>query len=327
MQLQTTLNIAPATTKISLQNPILLLGSCFSDEVGNLLSTHKFNVYINPFGTIFNPISCLELLEICLLDKQLAPETFVKDKELYFNYLLHSNFFAYQLADLQQDIENCKLKVKEFFNSQEQKVLIFTFGTAYIYELQEPENAKISVANCHKQPAKLFEKRLVTVAEILSKFTILYQLLPPNIEIILTVSPVRHIKDTLPLNAVSKAILRLVCHELSQKFENVSYFPSYELMNDELRDYRFYATDMLHPTPQAVEYIYEKFCQTYMSSETLDFQHKWKKILQQLSHHSFHKDTVAHQQFLQNLLQNLQAITTVDVSQEIAEVMKELLIK
>lgn len=324
MQLQTTLNILPAKTKISLQNPILLLGSCFSDEVGNLLESHKFNTYINPFGTIFNPISCFELLEICLLDKQLATETFVKDKELYFNYLLHSDFFAYQLADLQQDIENCKLTVKNFFNSQEQKVLIFTFGTAYIYELQEPENAKILVANCHKQPAKLFEKRLITVTEILSKFTTLYQLLPPNIEIILTVSPVRHLKDTLPLNAVSKAILRLVCHELTQKFENVSYFPSYELMNDELRDYRFYATDMLHPTPQAVEYIYEKFCQTYMSSQTLDFQHKWKKILQQLSHHSFHQETEAHQQFLQNLLHNLQAITEVDVSQEIVEIMEKI---
>ncbi len=332
MKLQTSIDIAAIRTEnlhISLQSPILLLGSCFSDEIGILLKNDKYQTLINPFGTIFNPISCFDLLIFCLQNKDLMPETFVKRNELYFNYLLHSEFFAYNLADLQDDIKLSQKEINLFFSNPNQKFLILTLGTAYVYELQETEkNDRILVANCHKLPAKYFVKKLLNVEEIIEKFAILYDLLPQNTHIILTVSPVRHLKDTLPLNAVSKAILRLACYELShkfaKKFPNISYFPSYEIMTDELRDYRFYDVDMIHPNQQAVKYIYEKFCQTYMNQTTLEFQEKWQKILKKLNHHTFHTQTQAHKQFLLTLLQDLEAITEINIRTEIEEIKNKL---
>jgi hypothetical protein len=335
MKFQTTIDITPIkaeNAQITLQTPILLLGSCFSDEIGVLLETDKFQTLVNPFGTIFNPISCFDLLIYCLQNQELPTNSFVKREELYFNYLLHSEFFAYQLADLQEDIKHCQEQVRFFFSNPNQKFLILTLGTAYIYELNETEiNPAMLIANCHKLPAKLFTKRLLNVAEIIEKFTLLYNLLPKNIHIILTVSPVRHLKDTLQLNSVSKAVLRLACYELcelsknkSSNFSNISYFPSYEIMTDEFRDYRFYATDMIHPSLQAVQYIYEKFCQIYMNQTTLLFVEKWQKMLKKLNHHTFHTQTFAHKQFLQSLLQELQAITEVNVSNEIENVTEKL---
>lgn len=321
MQLQTPVEIPNSADKISLKTPILLIGSCFSDEIGKLLQRDKLPVMVNPFGTIFNPISCFDLLKSCLLNQNLPLKSYTQREDLHFNYLLHSDFFALQQTELQEIISQKQQEVKTFFESQTPNYLIITLGTAYVYVLQEKE---LLVANCHKQPANLFEKRLLNPEEIIQKFAILHQLLPSNTKIILTVSPVRHIKDTLPLNSVSKAILRLTCHELSQQFSNVSYFPSYEIVLDELRDYRFYAPDMLHPTQQTIDYVYKKFCETHFDKNTQIFQQKWHKILQRLTHKSLQAKSLAHKKFLEKLREDLQNITEVEVQKEYKEVLEKL---
>jgi len=169
-------------------------------------------------------------------------------------------------------------------------------------------------------PASLFCKRLLCVDEILQDFEHLKAVLSEK-KIILTVSPVRHLKDTLPLNAVSKSVLRLACHYLQEKCENVYYFPAFELINDDLRDYRFYAEDMLHVNSQGEGYIWSKFVQACLDAKSQELIEKWQKISARLAHQFFNKQTPAYQEFLQNTLKDLEWIASeIDVSKEIAYV-------
>jgi hypothetical protein len=163
---------------------------------------------------------------------------------------------------------------------------------------------KLLVANCHKVPAKHFTKRLLSVEEIVESF----EQLPQNIKIVLTVSPVRHTKDTLPLNAVSKAVLRLACHQLAQKHPHVYYFPSYEIVTDELRDYRFYEADMLHPSAVAVDYIWRQFVTHCFAPDAQTFIDKWAKIQKALQHRPLQPNTEARRHFLQDLLRKLEGL-------------------
>ena len=177
------------------------------------------------------------------------------------------------------------------------------------------------MANCHKMPQANFEKFLLTQKRIIESFEHFYNSLKklnPACRIILTVSPVRHLKDTLELNSVSKSILRLSCHTLSQTFPDVAYFPAYEIMLDDLRDYRFYRPDMIHPSDQAVDYIWGKFGEAFFESETNDFIKEWKKIKAALDHKPFHPKEMAHQKFLLDLLGKLNLLKDkVDVGEEI----------
>src|SRR6185369_3638007 len=162
------------------------------------------------------------------------------------------------------------------------------------------------VANCHKVPSINFTKSLLTETEIIESFQGFYAKLKsinPDCKIILTISPVRHLKDTLELNSVSKSMLRLSCHSIGNKFSDVEYFPAYEILLDDLRDYRFYKTDRLHPTEEAVEYIWEKFVSAYFDASSKEFIKEWKEIRKDLQHKAFHSQSENHQKFLKSLLQ------------------------
>jgi hypothetical protein len=194
-----------------------------------------------------------------------------------------------------------------------------TYGTAWVYQLKD--NGEI-VANCHKVPANQFSKSLLShlaITESFDEFYLTLKKINPAIQIILTVSPVRHLKDKLALNSVSKSVLRLACHTISSSHDDVHYFPAYEIMLDDLRDYRFYKADLIHPSDVAEEYIWEQFITCYADEHLRQFIQDWKAILAALAHRSFHSNTVAHQQFLKNTLEKLQAFKTlVDVEPEIA---------
>jgi hypothetical protein len=303
MEFRTPVIPSPSGASFSLGNSFLTLGSCFADAIGSRLANFKFQTCVNPFGTVYNPVSIGKLLRLVVLQQEMADDTFLSREGSFFNYHLHSSFFASTKPALQTQLKNVATQAKKSLS--ENSVLIITYGTAWVYERKDTGEL---VANCHKQPASLFTKRLLTQPEIVEGFnqTLTFlQSVQPTLRIILTLSPVRHLKDTLELNAVSKAVLRTSCYELQQAHASVNYFPAYEIMMDDLRDYRFYKSDMLHPSEDAEEYIWQKFLQAYVDAPTQEFIKKWAAIRQDLNHRAFNPQSAAHQAFLQSLKSKL----------------------
>ena len=306
---------------ISLKDRILTTGSCFAQQFGDWLLSNKFNVLSNPFGTTYNPISIHENLTDALTNK--VNETlFIKQDAIWKHYNYHSNWWASEKQSLIDAIQERQGLVNQYLKSS--SVIILTYGTAWVYKHIADHRL---VSDCHKRPAHLFEKRLLTVDEIIASFNELYhqiQAINKDVRFILTVSPVRHIKDTLALNSVSKATLRLACHNIASRFRPVDYFPSYEIMMDDLRDYRFYDRDMIHPTVEAFDYISQKFSDQYFSAEVTSFIENWKSLKQSLQHKPYHPHSSQHQQFLKFLLTQLKSISEVSVDPEIKLVQSQI---
>lgn len=318
---RTEIKLSPAHS-IGLRDQILTTGSCFADQFGGWLRDFKFNTLVNPFGTTYNPISIHQNL-IEALNSSIDENGYVEHQGIWHHFEFHSQWSSPEKTTLQESISNQQKKVNDFLRNT--SVLIITYGTAFIYE--QKNNNKI-VSNCHKLPSALFTKRLLIVNEITESFATLIKKLrnvKPDIRIIVTVSPVRHVKDTLELNSVSKATLRLACHKLASNYDSVDYFPSFEIMMDDMRDYRFYERDQIHPTEEAVDYIINKFSDKYFSSDTVNFIQKWYAIRKALQHRAYHPHSQAHQHFLKDLLQKLKALqSTVNVDEEINFVESQL---
>ncbi|KAA5549572.1 GSCFA domain-containing protein [Adhaeribacter rhizoryzae] len=321
---RTEINIKPIEQQLGLNARVLTAGSCFAEVMGNKVAGYKVQSLVNPFGTIFNPVSLFKLLATALQPEPEFTGELLERDGYWYAYDLHSSFTAPSRTLLISRIQTQLVQTQEFLKNTD--LLILTLGTAVGY-IHKASNTL--VANCHKVPQQAFEKKLISTATITNAFAPLYaslQALNPNIKILFTVSPVRHLKETLELNSVSKSILRVACQELSEAFAGVQYFPAYELMLDDLRDYRFYKADMLHPTEVAEDYIWQKFSQAYFNQDFQNFAAKWDKIQQALAHKPFQPESAAHQQVLQKLLGQLQALNQqTDCSAEIAQV-KSMLI-
>ncbi len=291
------------------------MGSCFSDEIGSRLLSNKFNALSNPFGTIYNPLSFFKALK-----GELDPKNIVEVDGVYRHWDCHG-----EIAGLSED-ELEKLLSDRLQQSKDQlskaKWLVITFGTAFAYRLKSTSEL---VANCHKVPQSQFTKELLSTKVITKEFERLYAFLKgtnPSLQILLTVSPVRHVRDGLSENNLSKAILIQSAHELAEEHKDVQYFPSYEILIDELRDYRFYKLDRVHPTDEAVDYIWRTFAGTYFDTEALDFLKQWEKIRSAINHRPFHPASEKHQQFLKATLKQLDALNElvdVRVEREILE--------
>lgn len=320
---RTELIIPSSSQKISHTSKLLTIGSCFSQVIGERLSENKFEVIVNPFGTVFNPDSIFRLLESAAKNNFSMIDAPLTRDGSWFNYHVHSDFYGSTKEELNTKLKTILKTIHEALPKVD--TLIITLGTAFVYRLKS--NNEI-VANCHKIPAVNFSKELLTVQEIINAFSdLLNQFRIQNLQfkILLTVSPVRHTKDTIPLNSVSKSVLRLACHELSAKFENVFYFPAYEIMMDDLRDYRFYKEDMIHPTEVAEEYIWNKFSDTYFEEETKKLVQDWRSISKALRHKPFREDSEEHRKFLANLLERLKLLQgRIDVREEIEKVSMKL---
>ena len=242
--------------KLSLEDKILTMGSCFAHAIGVRLLTNKFQALANPLGVIYNPHSIHKALRNTIFNEPPPDHTFLQHHDVHLNYDFHSEFSSLKKDNLISHLTETIGSVHHFSNST--CWLMITYGTAWVYE--RTDTGEI-VANCHKMPGKLFSKSLLTQQKITESFEEFYKDLKafnPAIRIILTVSPVRHLKDTLELNSVSKSMLRITCHALSEMYDDVEYFPAYEIMMDDLRDYRFYKPDMIHPSEEAENYIWEK---------------------------------------------------------------------
>ncbi|MBK5279384.1 MAG: GSCFA domain-containing protein, partial [Bacteroidia bacterium] len=260
-EFRTELHLKGADNKISLHHPVFTIGSCFADSIGQKLKVSKFLVSPNPFGTLYNPLSIHKLLLHSVRNQTLDEHAYLQNMGITFNYDIHSAFSDKSKNVLEKKINEAIERAHLLLKNS--KYLILTYGTAWVYE--RLDNHQI-VANCHKMPSQQFKKILLTQKKILESFDETYQALKkinPEIRIILTVSPVRHLKDTIELNSVSKSVLRLTCHTLTELYSDVEYFPAYEILLDDLRDYRFYTSDLIHPTTDAVDYIWKKFSSRY----------------------------------------------------------------
>ncbi|MBQ9473605.1 MAG: GSCFA domain-containing protein [Bacteroidales bacterium] len=262
--LQTTVSVDPAGLSLSLgRDRLLLLGSCFSDSMAEPLANAGFTLLANPFGTLYNPLSICRCLLRSLDGTPLADDDMVYHDGLHHSWLHHSRFSS---PDRQRCAELCNDSIAAAHSFlQDASLVVLTFGTAYVFELKEGTGDTV-VANCHKVPASRFVRRLATVDEMACALCSAIERLRavnPTLKVLLTVSPIRHLADGAHGNQVSKATLHLLCNEMQRRCD-CHYFPSYEIMMDELRDYRFYAADMLHPSPTAVEILWRRFVETYV---------------------------------------------------------------
>lgn len=302
MNFITPVPIAQSAHPINYDSQIVALGSCFAENMGVQFGYFKFQHTVNPFGIVFNPVS-IEKLVSRMVHKQLFTE-----KDIFFHNGLWHCFEVHSVVShpvKEQFLSNLNALLDSSHRQiMEASHLIITYGTAWVYALKA--TAAI-VANCHKVPQNQFDKQLLSV-EIIEKAirntTALVRQINPDCRFIFTVSPVRHIKDGFVENNVSKSHLLAALYQAE-----VNYFPSYEIMVDELRDYRFYADDMLHPSPLAITYIWERFCQTQMEHTVFPVMDAVDAIQKALQHKPFHPDSESHQQFLDKLNQKIITLT------------------
>ena len=282
MKLYTSVDIAPSARQIGYGDKILLLGSCFADNIGAKFAEHYFQATINPFGTLYNPAS------IAAAITNVGNSQLVEHNGLWHSMMHHGAFSGKDKEEVLTRCEQSRALLQRVL--MEASTVVVTFGTAWVYEMEGQV-----VANCHKLPANRFTRRCLTVDEIVEMWQPIVASMPDK-HWIFTVSPIRHVKDGLHANQISKAILLQAVDQLGQ-----SYFPSYEIMMDELRDYRFYAEDMVHPSAVAVEYIWQRFVDTYTNKDT----QKEMRVLNQLwrdnQHRMLHPDTDEARTFLQRL--------------------------
>lgn len=324
IKLSTEVDLEVSDWKIDHHSKILTLGSCFAEVLGSQLGNYKFDVLNNPLGTIFNPVTICKVLDQALEGKAPNPTLFLQNPDhIWLHHDYHSSNWATDQTGLETHLaaesENIRIFLKEA------DLLVITLGTAYAYRHRKTNQI---VGNCHKLPGDRFVKELLHFDQILIAFEQLVQKMIPfnrKLRIMLTVSPVRHTRDTLPLNQVSKSTLRLVCHRLSEKYKHVSYFPSYEIMVDELRDYRFYKSDMVHPSEVAEEYIFDVFSKTFLHPDSVKFMKDWESIRHSLAHRPLHGLTSGHLKLLKSLWSKLNAISrNLDVSAEMEEVERRI---
>lgn len=296
MDFRTELSFPASMDKISHGQKILLIGSCFSDHIGQRLADAGFDAWHNPFGTVYNARSIEKQLGF-LAGKQLPDPKligFQKQENLFFHYDVHSSFKTGNEGEVLEAIAKAGK-----WDGAGPDVCFVTLGTSWIYEIIEQKQV---VANCHKMPAHLFEKRLYSIEECVESLRVILSLFPTT-RFIWTVSPVRHIKDGLIANARSKAVLLEAVHRVCAEGGG-TYFPAYEWLLDDLRDYRFFDKDMIHPSPTAVDYVWQKFRETYFTEKTDLLVRKYQKLRQMEGHRPFREEGESYQKHLEktNLL-------------------------
>jgi hypothetical protein len=297
---RTIVEIQPLEKKITYSSGIFFMGSCFSDAIGDKMESLKFQVLINPFGVLFNPASIADNMLILMENKP-----FTADR-LYFHnrqWISFSHYTGYSHPDREKCLHriNQDLAAASSF-LKKARFLFITFGTAWVYRFNE---TGAIVANCHKLPAASFTRHLLDPGEIIRMYNELLQKLRefnPELSVVLTLSPVRHWKDGAVNNQESKSILHFAISKIVEQNNGVRYFPAYEVFMDELRDYRFYAHDMLHPSETAIEYIWERFQETTLDRETLPLMKEVQSLIKAAGHRPVNREDPSYLSFLQTSL-------------------------
>lgn len=307
MKFRTEIDIAPLHTRIGYENRTLALGSCFAEQIGARLARAKFRVTVNPTGILFNPLSIVEALRS--YPTPVHREELHCDGGRWFHFGFHGDFAAPTADEALQRMNAARRAGAEALDAADRVVL--TLGTAWVYE----RGGEV-VANCHRQPAAQFTRRRLTVEEVTEALAAAIEGPLAGREIILTVSPVRHLGDGLAGNAASKATLRLSAEQLTERYACVSYFPAYEILTDDLRDYRFYADDLVHPSPQAVAYIWEKFSTAALTPEAQALLPEVEAITAAAAHRPRDPHSAAHRDFCRRMLERIAALPGMDFHAE-----------
>lgn len=300
---------------------LLLLGSCFVENIGTWLQQRKFDVDINPFGTLYNPESIARNWERIVSGGPFTSDELFLSNGLWHSYAHHSRFSNGDRESALALINRRLARAHDRLPMTDR--LVVTWGSAYVYRLKTTSEV---VANCHKQPAVLFERELLTVNAIVERWLPIVRYIEtslPQCRLLFTVSPIRHLSDGAHGNQLSKSTLLLAIDKLQHESRICDYFPSYEIMMDDLRDYRFYDTDMTHPSTSAVAYISEVLTESYLTPESRDIAAQWYKIHTALTHRPITGETDSYKDFLQRTLDKVerfgQAYPYIDITNETAE--------
>lgn len=301
MKFTTPVNIKLNKT-IDYNSRIVMLGSCFAENIGKKLIDCGFNVVMNPMGILYNPISIFSALERIVEGREFTEDELFCHNGLWTSFMHHGSFSH---ADKNEALKMMNERLKEGHEQLKDAThLIITFGSAEVYE----RNGKV-VSNCHKLPAREFTHRLLSINEInnLYKSFVIETQNIASLQTIFTVSPVRYLGDGAHHGQINKATLLLATNEICKK-TGADYFPSYEIMMDELRDYRYYAEDMIHPSDVAINYIFEQFTKTYLTDEAIRTADEIRKIKKSLAHRPLHPDSEEYRNFKKKLSQQIAAI-------------------
>lgn len=304
MKLRTEVNIVATTAqRIKVEHQVFSIGSCFASEMSQRLSDGQLRTLHNPFGTIFNPYSIHQAMQRITANHHYTASDLIFENGRYLS-LDHHTSFDHQDETLVLENINQNIQSAHHFLKEAQWIII-TYGTSFIYEYLPTRQP---VANCHKIPQQRFSKRLLSDAEIQNAMAetiaCIQNIAPEDVQILFSISPVRHTKEGMIENQWSKAKLINQLHQVIAELPHAHYLPIYEIMVDDLRDYRFYKADMIHPTPQAVDYIFEQFMAAYAAPETRDFIKENFKILNGLQHRPLLQDE-AYTRFLDQLKQKM----------------------
>lgn len=294
MELRTAIKVKTSGLDIGYDSKGLLAGSCFADNIGNRMLSALLPVTVNPTGIVFNPASIAASLNLLDEGYFFTESDLVRNDDLWVSFMHHGSF-----SSTDRDEALVKMNAAASAGAQalsEAEYVILTLGTSYIYE----RGGKV-VANCHKFPAPEFRRRMMTVDEITGIFAPMLESFLREKKIIFTVSPVRHLSDGLEENSVSKATLLLAVNELCGEYGNCHYFPAYEIMMDDLRDYRFYERDMVHPSQLAIDYIWERFCEYALTGEARGAMKRIADIQAAAAHRPVNPRSEAHRKFLSKM--------------------------
>ncbi len=304
MEIFRTLVPVPETSlRIKYSSKLMFMGSCFSENIGDKFRESKFCIDNNPYGIVYNPLSIKKGLLRLIEKKYYQTDELFEQDGVWYSFDHHSRFSGSDKNLLLQNINQQLLNSAEFLKTAD--FLFITFGTSLVYELKINKQA---VSNCHKLPSNTFERRKISIDEIITNYSYLLNELfnyNPDIYVIFTVSPVRHWQDGAHGNQLSKATLLLATDKICKQFNKTFYFPSYEIMLDDLRDYRFYADDMFHPDNTAINYIWQKVTESFMDTETILIMNEIEKIVQAFNHKPFNAKSVAFREFSNTFLEKI----------------------
>lgn len=311
MKFKLTLEATTSKNALQYQDKIMLLGSCFTENMGAKLQRHLFDIKENPHGILFNPISVIHALQDYIENKHYVASDLFELNDLYNSWHHHTRFSDTTSTAALEKINSSISEAHAYLQVADK--LIITLGSAWLYQLTNdaPNYAGLVVANNHKAPAQWFEKKLMDPTELslqLQKIVTRLQAFNNKIKIIFTISPVRHLREGLIENNRSKSVLNYAVHDVIAKMSGLEYFPAYEYVIDDLRDYRFYAEDMVHPNYAATNYVWEKFVATYCAEETQQIMSEVAELQLARQHKPFNKATNAHQTFLKKSLLKSQAL-------------------
>lgn len=307
MKFRTEIEIPRSNIQFEHSDNILTLGSCFAENISKYFSYYKFNILENPFGVLYNPVSIFNSLKFTIENKRFLKEDLIFDQSEYHSFFHHSDFSNHNHEACLSNINDNLLVTNEYL--KECNKLIISFGTSYVFRHKE---RNIIVSNCHKIPQNEFERFRLTVDETKDYLQKIIDTLKTHnsaLSIIFTVSPVRHWKDGAVDNQLSKSILLLAINDIVSKNNNCEYFPSYEIVMDDLRDYRFYAEDLIHPNKIATDYIWEKFSENHFTSECFKVMNEVKKIVQAVMHKPRNLKSAVHLKFLDTQLKYINELS------------------